>query len=63
MAVARNAQVHERTRRSMTVIEKHKLTGANTVTLMKHKHRYVVLAKNTRIDDANMAAIMFGTAA
>jgi len=28
----------------VTIVEKHKLVGANTVTLMTHKHRYVILA-------------------
>jgi len=47
----------------VAVIKKHTFNSANTITLMKHKHRYVVLEKSTRMDGANTIAIMFSTAA
>jgi len=34
----------------VAVVEKHTIDGASTITLMKHKHIYVVLVKVTRID-------------
>jgi len=43
------------------VIEKHTLDEASTITLMKHKHRYVTLSRNIRMDGANTVAIMFTT--
>jgi len=47
--------------RHVALIEKHKLYGANTVTLKKHKDRYVTLLKSTRRDGVNMVAMMFST--
>jgi len=35
----------------VAVVEKHTLDGASTITSMKHKHTYVILAKVTRMDD------------
>jgi len=34
----------------VAVIENHTLNGANTITLMKRKHRYVAQVKSTRMD-------------
>jgi len=45
----------------VAVIEKHTLDNANTITLIKHKHRFVTLGGNIRIYDATMVVIMFGT--
>jgi len=58
MAVTRSTQIHERTKlRYAAIIEKHTLNGVNTITLMKHKHRYVILVKSTsRTDGANTVA-------
>lgn len=41
------------------VIEKHTLDGSNTITFMKHKHRYVTLGMSIRMEDATAVAIMF----
>jgi len=49
--------------RYVAVIEKHTLDGANTINLMKHKHRYVTLVKRTRTSGAIAVAVMFSTAA
>jgi len=48
MTVTRNTQIHERTRRHVAVAEKHTFDGVNAITLMRHKHRYVV--KSTSMD-------------
>ena len=37
--------------RYVAVVEKHTIHGANTITLMKHKHTQVVIAKVTHMDD------------
>jgi len=38
--------------RHVVVVEKHTTDGTNTITLMKHKHRCVVIAKVTHMDGA-----------
>jgi len=38
--------------RHVAVVEKHKIDGANIITLIKHRHRYVVIAKVTHMDGA-----------
>jgi len=38
--------------RHVAVVEKHMTDGANTITLMTPKHRYVVIAKVTHMDCA-----------
>jgi len=59
----RNTQTLERTRTYVAVIEKHRstLNGANAITLMKHKYRYVALGQNTRMGGDTTVAIMFST--
>jgi len=47
----------ERKRIFVAVIEKHTLNGANTITLMRRKHRCMTLLKSTRTDGANIIAI------
>jgi len=34
------------------------LYGVNAITLMKHKHTYVIILKDTRMNDAIMIVIM-----
>jgi len=47
----------------VAVVERYMLDGPNTITLMKHKRRYVKLLKVTLTNDANMVARMFSTVA
>jgi len=53
----------EHENRSVAVIEKHTFGGANTITLMKHKHRCAVRVKSIRLYGAYTAAMMFTTVA
>jgi len=49
--------------RYVALMEKHAHNVANTITSMKHKHRYVVILKSTQIDGANTAAVIVSIAA
>jgi len=44
--------------RYVAVVERHALLASSTITLMKHKHIYVILVKVTRIDGAITVIIM-----
>ena len=50
--------VKEQEDRYMAVAESHTLDGANTITLIIHNHRWVVLVKSLRMDGAITVVII-----
>jgi len=43
--------------RCVVVIENHMLDGTGAITMMNHKHTYVVLVNNTGMDSINIVVI------
>ena len=56
MALTRNTKIDQRTRALIGLRSDSKnmrIDGTNTITLKRHKYRYVAVAKSTRTDGAN----------